>query len=68
MFEAQQALYFSLNPAVALSSVTTNAAAALGVDWRVGKIAEGQPFHLSHPLRSDSFCLQVMTQASLSLI
>ncbi|KAJ6551858.1 composite domain of metallo-dependent hydrolase [Mycena capillaripes] len=63
MFEAQQAHYHSLDPAVALSSVTTNAAAALGVGWRVGKIAEGYDADLviwdSHPLALGSTPVQV---------
>lgn len=57
MFEAQQAHYHSLDPAVALSSVTTNPAAALGVGWRVGKIAEGELFDCFAPVRSDDLLL-----------
>ncbi|KAJ6555140.1 hypothetical protein DFH09DRAFT_1038104 [Mycena vulgaris] len=63
MFEAQQAHYFSLDAAVALSSVTTNAAAALGVGWRVGKIAERYDADLviwdSHPLALGATPVQV---------
>ncbi|KAJ7474692.1 hypothetical protein FB451DRAFT_274443 [Mycena latifolia] len=63
MFEAQQAHYFSLDAAVALSSVTTNPATALGVDWRVGKIAEGYDADLviwdSHPLALGATPVQV---------
>ncbi|CAK5281395.1 unnamed protein product [Mycena citricolor] len=43
MFEAQQAYYFGLSGALTLSAVTTKAAASLGVEWRVGTIAEGRP-------------------------
>jgi imidazolonepropionase-like amidohydrolase len=49
MFEVQQAHYYSLDPALALSAVTTKAAAALGVDWRVGKLAEGGHRDTLHP-------------------
>jgi len=42
MFEAQQAHYYGLNPALALASVTSTPAKAAGMDHRVGTIAEGQ--------------------------
>ncbi|KAJ7694909.1 hypothetical protein B0H17DRAFT_1274452 [Mycena rosella] len=54
MFEAQQAHYFSLDPAVALSSLTTNAAAALGVDWRANLVIWD-----SHPLALGATPVQV---------
>ena len=41
MFEAQQAHYYGLNPALALASVTSTPAKAAGMDHRVGTIAEG---------------------------
>ncbi|CAK5274361.1 unnamed protein product [Mycena citricolor] len=54
MFEAQQAHYFGLATALALSAVTTKPAAALGVEWRVGLVAEGYDADIvvwdSHPL------------------
>ncbi|KAJ6614998.1 hypothetical protein B0H10DRAFT_2164961 [Mycena sp. CBHHK59/15] len=50
MYEAQQAHYYSLNPALALASVTSTPAAALGVGWRVGTIAEDLVIWGSHPL------------------
>ena len=44
MFEAQQAHYYGLNPALALASVTAVPAKAAGMDHRVGTIAEGLLF------------------------
>ena len=44
MFEAQQAHYYGLNPALALASVTAVPAKAAGMDHRVGTIAEGMLF------------------------
>jgi imidazolonepropionase-like amidohydrolase len=44
MFEAQQAHYYGLNPALALASVTSTPARAAGMDHRVGTIAEGLLF------------------------
>ena len=41
MFEAQQAHYYGLNPALALASVTSTTAKAAGMDHQVGTIAEG---------------------------
>ena len=41
MFEAQQAHYYGLDPALALASVTSTPAKAAGMDHRVGTIAEG---------------------------
>jgi imidazolonepropionase-like amidohydrolase len=41
MFEAQQAHYYGLNPALTLASVTSTPATAAGMDHRVGTIAEG---------------------------
>jgi hypothetical protein len=49
MFEAQQAHYYGLNPALALASVTSTSAKAAGMDHRVGTIAEGLLF-FSYPL------------------
>jgi imidazolonepropionase-like amidohydrolase len=43
MFEAQQAHYYGLAPALALASVTSTPAKAAGMDHRVGTIAEGLP-------------------------
>ncbi|KAF8801695.1 amidohydrolase [Phlegmacium glaucopus] len=54
MFEAQQAHYYGLNPALALASVTSTPARAAGMDHRVGTIAEGYDADIviwdSHPL------------------
>lgn len=41
LFEAQQAHYYGLNPALALASVTSVPARAAGLGHRVGTIAEG---------------------------
>jgi hypothetical protein len=41
MYEAQQAHYHSLNTGLAIASVTSTPAKALGVGWRIGTIAEG---------------------------
>ncbi|KAH9484599.1 hypothetical protein JR316_0004081 [Psilocybe cubensis] len=41
LFEAQQAHYYGLNPALALASVTSVPAQAAGLGHRVGTIAEG---------------------------
>ncbi|KAF8805276.1 hypothetical protein BYT27DRAFT_7297664 [Phlegmacium glaucopus] len=41
MYEAQQAHYYGLNPALALASVTSTPARAAGMGHRVGTIAEG---------------------------
>jgi hypothetical protein len=41
VYEAQQAHYYGLNPALALASVTSTPATALGVGWRVGTLAAG---------------------------
>jgi imidazolonepropionase-like amidohydrolase len=41
MFEAQQAHYYGLDPALALASVTSRPAKAVGMDHRVGTIAKG---------------------------
>ncbi|KAJ7649249.1 hypothetical protein B0H17DRAFT_1163743 [Mycena rosella] len=60
MFEAQQAHYFSLDPAVALSSLTTNAAAASA---SIGEWAKLQRANLviwdSHPLALGATPVQV---------
>ena len=48
LFEAQQAHYYGLNPALALASVTSTPAKAAGMDHRVGTIAEGLLF-CAHP-------------------
>ena len=48
MFEAQQAHYYGLNPALALASVTSTPAKAAGMDHRVGTIAEGLLLALIH--------------------
>ena len=47
LFEAQQAHYFGLNPALALASVTSVPARAAGLGHRIGTIAEGKwlPWH-----------------------
>ncbi|KAJ7888524.1 hypothetical protein B0H13DRAFT_2252760 [Mycena leptocephala] len=54
VYEAQQAHYYGLNPALALASVTSTPATALGVGWRVGTLAAGYDADLviwdSHPL------------------
>ncbi|KAJ6616621.1 hypothetical protein B0H10DRAFT_2164595 [Mycena sp. CBHHK59/15] len=59
MYEAQQAHYYSLNPALALASVTSTPAAALGVGWRVGTIAEDLVIWGSHPLALGATPVQV---------
>jgi hypothetical protein len=53
MFEAQQAHYYGLNPALALASVTSTTAKAAGMDHRVGTIAEGLSFSCSLPFHQD---------------
>ncbi|KAJ7061796.1 hypothetical protein C8F01DRAFT_1369248 [Mycena amicta] len=54
LYEAQQAHYYSLHPALAIASVTSTPADALGVGWRVGRVAPGYDADLviwdSHPL------------------
>ncbi|KAJ7735556.1 hypothetical protein DFH07DRAFT_1065042 [Mycena maculata] len=63
IYEAQQAHYYSLNPALALASVTSTPAAALGVGWRVGTLAAGFDADLviwdSHPLALGATPVQV---------
>ncbi|KAJ7075534.1 hypothetical protein B0H15DRAFT_894200 [Mycena belliarum] len=63
MYEAQQAHYYSLNPALALASVTAVPANALGVGWRVGMLASGYDADLviwdSHPLALGATPVQV---------
>ncbi|CAK5276446.1 unnamed protein product [Mycena citricolor] len=63
MYEAQQAHYHSLNPGLALASVTAEPARVLGVDWRVGSIIEGYDADLviwdSHPLALGATPMQV---------
>ncbi|KAJ7195756.1 hypothetical protein GGX14DRAFT_474307, partial [Mycena pura] len=63
MYEAQQAHYYSLNPALAIASVTSTPAAALGVGWRVGTIVEGYDADVvlwdSHPLALGATPVQV---------
>ncbi|KAJ7251954.1 hypothetical protein C8J57DRAFT_1187793 [Mycena rebaudengoi] len=63
VYEAQQAHYYSLNPALALASVTSTPANALGVGWRVGTLAEGYDADLviwdSHPLALGATPVQV---------
>jgi alpha-D-ribose 1-methylphosphonate 5-triphosphate diphosphatase PhnM len=53
MFEAQQAHYYGLNPALALASVTSTPAKAAGMDHRVGTIAEGLSITCSLPFHQD---------------
>ncbi|KAJ7607296.1 hypothetical protein DFH06DRAFT_1380161 [Mycena polygramma] len=63
MYEAQQAHYYGLNPALALASVTSTPATALGVGWRVGMLAAGFDADLviwdSHPLALGATPVQV---------
>ncbi|KAJ7105170.1 hypothetical protein C8R44DRAFT_715403 [Mycena epipterygia] len=63
IYEAQQAHYYSLNPALALASVTSTPAAAMGVGWRVGTLAAGYDADLviwdSHPLALGATPVQV---------
>ncbi|KAJ7464200.1 hypothetical protein B0H11DRAFT_2285094 [Mycena galericulata] len=63
MYEAQQAHYYSLNPALAIASVTSTPAAALGVGWRIGSLAPGFDADLviwdSHPLALGATPVQV---------
>lgn len=55
MFEAQQAHYFSLPSHLAIASVTSAAASAIGLDHRIGYIKQGYDADLvlwnSHPLQ-----------------
>ena len=60
MFEAQQAHYYGLNPALALASVTSTPAKAAGMDHRVGTIAEGLSLDTSYPYQSLTFAIQDM--------
>ncbi|KAJ7182422.1 hypothetical protein C8R43DRAFT_1100885 [Mycena crocata] len=63
MYEAQQAHYHSLNSGLALASVTSTPAAALGVGWRVGSLVAGYDADLviwdSHPLALGATPVQV---------
>ncbi|KAJ7078720.1 hypothetical protein B0H15DRAFT_1025782 [Mycena belliarum] len=63
VYEAQQAHYYSLNPALAIASVTSTPANALGVGWRVGMLATGYDADLvmwdSHPLALGATPVQV---------
>ncbi|KAJ7225059.1 hypothetical protein B0H12DRAFT_1328757 [Mycena haematopus] len=63
MYEAQQAHYYSLNPGLAIASVTSTPANALGIGWRVGTIAEGYDADLvlwdAHPLALGATPIQV---------
>ncbi|TFK72449.1 hypothetical protein BDN72DRAFT_836217 [Pluteus cervinus] len=63
LFEAQLAHYYGLDPALALSSVTTVPAAAAGVGQRVGQIKEGYDADVviwdSHPLSLGATPVQV---------
>ncbi|KAJ6483842.1 hypothetical protein C8R47DRAFT_1217531 [Mycena vitilis] len=63
MYEAQQAHYYGLNPALAIASVTSTPATALGVGWRVGMLATGFDADLviwySHPLALGATPVQV---------
>ncbi|KAF7341304.1 Composite domain of metallo-dependent hydrolase [Mycena venus] len=63
LYEAQQAHYHSLNTGLAIASVTSTPAKALGVGWRVGTIAEGYDADLvlwdSHPLALGATPVQV---------
>ncbi|KAJ7494939.1 hypothetical protein FB451DRAFT_1163676 [Mycena latifolia] len=59
MYEAQQAHYHSLNPGLAIASVTSTPANALGVGWRVGNVAEDIVLWDSHPLALGATPLQV---------
>jgi hypothetical protein len=44
MYEAQQAYYYGLPENLAIASVTSNAANAIGLDHRVGYVKEGKLF------------------------
>ncbi|KAJ7628031.1 hypothetical protein DFH06DRAFT_1272898 [Mycena polygramma] len=59
MYEAQQAHYYGLNPALALASVTSTPATALGVGWRVGMLATDLVIWDSHPLALGATPVQV---------
>jgi imidazolonepropionase-like amidohydrolase len=52
LFEAQQAHYYGLPENLALGSVTTQPAQAIGLDHRIGYIKEGQVFELVRCLLS----------------
>ncbi|PFH48493.1 hypothetical protein AMATHDRAFT_5747 [Amanita thiersii Skay4041] len=63
LFEAQQAHYYGLSAALALSAVTTVPAKAAGMDHRIGVIAEGYDADIaiwdSHPLALGATPVQV---------
>ncbi|KAJ7863940.1 hypothetical protein B0H14DRAFT_2736905 [Mycena olivaceomarginata] len=59
MYEAQQAHYYSLNTGLAIASVTSTPAKALGVGWRIGTIAEDLVLWDSHPLALGATPIQV---------
>ncbi|KAF9476425.1 hypothetical protein BDN70DRAFT_882471 [Pholiota conissans] len=63
LFEAQQAHYYGLNPALALASVTSVPAKAAGLGHRVGTIEEGYDADVviwdSHPLALGATPVQV---------
>ncbi|KAJ7861358.1 hypothetical protein B0H14DRAFT_2741976 [Mycena olivaceomarginata] len=56
---AQQAHYYSLNTGLAIASVTSTPAKALGVGWRIGTIAEDLVLWDSHPLALGATPIQV---------
>ncbi|KDR69239.1 hypothetical protein GALMADRAFT_128703 [Galerina marginata CBS 339.88] len=72
MFEAQQAHYYGLHPALALASVTSVPARAAGLGYRVGTIAEGYDADIviwdSHPLTLGATPEQVYIDGIAQLI
>lgn len=71
MYEAQQAHYFGLPPHLALASVTSQAAAAAGLDHRIGVLYEGSDADVvlwdSHPLRLSSTPMKVWIDGILQI-
>ncbi|KAJ7448972.1 hypothetical protein FB451DRAFT_1187478 [Mycena latifolia] len=58
-YEAQQAHYYSLNPGIALTSVTSTPAYAMGVGWRIATLAADLVVWDSHPLALGATPVQV---------
>ncbi|KAF8889894.1 hypothetical protein BD779DRAFT_1610936 [Infundibulicybe gibba] len=59
LYEAQQAHYYGLSPALALASITSTPADAAGVGHRVGRIAEDIVLWNAHPLALGATPVQV---------
>lgn len=71
MHEAQQAYYFGLPPDLALASVTSTPAIALGLSHRIGILAEGSDADVvmwdSHPLRLGATPVKVWIDGILQI-